>query len=51
MVRLQLDERQWQKVKAALGVRRRAGRPGRDLASRLRQRRLRGQLPAARYQP
>jgi transposase len=30
MVRLQLDERQWQKVKAALGVRKRAGRPGRD---------------------
>ena len=30
MVRLQLDERQWQKVKAALGVKKRAGRPGRD---------------------
>jgi hypothetical protein len=30
MVRLQLDERQWQKVKAALGVRKGAGRPGRD---------------------
>ena len=30
MVRLQLDERQWHKVKAALGVRNRAGRPGRD---------------------
>jgi transposase len=30
MVRLPLDERQWQKVKAALGVRKRAGRPGRD---------------------
>src|SRR5687768_7708950 len=30
MVRLQLDERRWQKVKAALGVRKRAGRPGRD---------------------
>ena len=30
MVRLQLDERQWQKVKAALGVRKRAGRPERD---------------------
>jgi putative transposase len=30
MVRLQLDERQWQKVKAGLGVGKRAGRPGRD---------------------
>jgi hypothetical protein len=30
MVRLQLDERQWLRVKAALGVRKRAGRPGRD---------------------
>ena len=71
MVRLQLDERRWQKVKAALGGRRR-GRPvfqrqivdvealGIELhltpsvtclASCLRQRRLRGQLPAARYQP
>lgn len=30
MVRLQLDERQWQKVEAALGARKGAGRPGRD---------------------
>jgi transposase len=30
MVRLQLNDRQWQKVKAVLGVRNRAGRPGRD---------------------
>src|SRR5687768_12911214 len=30
MVRLQLDERQWQRIKAALGMRKRAGRPGRD---------------------
>ena len=30
MVRLQLDERQWLRIKAALGVRKRAGRPGRD---------------------
>jgi len=30
MVRLQLDERQWQRIKAALGMGKRAGRPGRD---------------------
>jgi transposase len=30
MVRLQLDERQWQKIEAALGGRKGAGRPGRD---------------------
>jgi putative transposase len=30
MVRLQLDERQWQRLKAALGMGKRAGRPGRD---------------------
>jgi putative transposase len=30
MVRLHLDERQWQRIEAALGMRKRAGRPGRD---------------------
>jgi hypothetical protein len=30
MVRFPLDERQWLKVKAALRVRKSAGRPGRD---------------------
>jgi transposase len=30
MVRLQLEERQWQKIEAALGEKKRAGRPGRD---------------------
>jgi transposase len=30
MVRLQLDERQWHKISAALGARKGAGRPGRD---------------------
>jgi transposase len=30
MVRFQLDERQWQKIKAVLGAMKRAGRPGRD---------------------
>ena len=28
-----LDERQWQSIKAALGMRKRAGRPGRDVAT------------------
>jgi len=40
MVRLQLDERQWQKVKAALGV---AQLPEAAPIARA--------LPAARYQP
>ena len=30
MVRLQLDQRQWQKIEAVLGEKKAAGRPGRD---------------------
>ena len=30
MIRLQLDERQWQKIKAVLDAMRRSGRPGQD---------------------